>query len=82
MRQTAQLLCFLLSFRVGSASTSWVVSSARVQPESIKKVHVVQSCHLDVGFADYGVGIINEYFDHHFPLAIATARALVLPPTT
>ena len=24
------------------------------------EVHVVQSCHLDVGFADFGVSIINE----------------------
>ena len=25
--------------------------------------------HLDIGFADSSQGIINRYFDHHFPLA-------------
>ena len=32
-------------------------------------VHVINSCHLDIGFADSSQGIINRYFDHHFPLA-------------
>jgi hypothetical protein len=35
----------------------------------IKVVHVINSCHLDIGFADSSQGIINRYFDHHFPLA-------------
>jgi hypothetical protein len=34
-----------------------------VPPSSIKKVHVVQSCHLDVGFVDLAVNIVNRYFD-------------------
>ena len=36
---------------------------------AIKTVHVINSCHLDIGFADSSAGIINEYFDHHLPLA-------------
>ena len=30
---------------------------------------MINSCHLDIGFADSSQGIINRYFDHHFPLA-------------
>jgi hypothetical protein len=42
----------------------------------IKVVHVINSCHLDIGFADSSVGIINRYFDHHFPTAIAVGQGL------
>ena len=37
----------------------------------IKVVHVINSCHLDIGFADSAAGIINRYFDHHLPAAAA-----------
>lgn len=40
----------------------------------IKVVHVINSCHLDIGFADSSQGIINRYFDHHFPLAAAEGK--------
>eukprot|EP01116_Phalansterium_solitarium_P018609 TRINITY_DN499_c0_g1_i1.p1 TRINITY_DN499_c0_g1~~TRINITY_DN499_c0_g1_i1.p1 ORF type:complete len:799 (-),score=301.91 TRINITY_DN499_c0_g1_i1:735-3131(-) len=43
---------------------------------TITTVHVVQSCHLDVGFADSSVGIINLYFDHHFPMAIQVGQQM------
>ena len=43
-------------------------SPPATHPE-IKVVHVINSCHLDIGFADSSEGIINRYFDHHFPLA-------------
>ena len=40
------------------------------KPEpAVSVVHVINSCHLDIGFADSSQGIINRYFDHHFPLA-------------
>ena len=42
----------------------------------IKSVHVIQSCHLDVGFADFAVTIINEWFHVFFPRALALGRAL------
>ena len=42
----------------------------------ITSVHVVQSCHLDVGFANSAVGITNLYFDHHIPYAIEVANKL------
>ena len=31
----------------------------------VKKVHVVQSCHLDIGFANTSVSIINRYVGKH-----------------
>ena len=51
---------------------------------AVTKVHVVQSNHLDVGFCDgssnegYGLipAVLNNYFEHHLPLAINTSRAL------
>ena len=36
----------------------------------VKVVHVINSCHLDIGFVDSSVGIINLYFDKHIPQAI------------
>lgn len=42
----------------------------------IKTVHVVQACHLDVGFANTAAGIVNLYFDTHFPHAISWAKQL------
>ena len=42
----------------------------------ITSVHVIQSCHLDVGFADFAVNIINEWFHVFFPRALALGRAL------
>jgi len=38
--------------------------------EGIRTVHVVQTCHLDVGFADTAAGIINRY--HGFLLNAAS----------
>ena len=42
----------------------------------ITKVHLIQSCHLDVGFTDSAAGVINRYLTHHIPTAIASANAL------
>ena len=46
-------------------------AAAKCMPtyDDVKVVHVINSCHLDIGFADSSQGIINRYFDHHFPLA-------------
>ena len=46
----------------------------KAHPE-IEVVHVINSCHLDIGFADSSQGIINRYFDHHFPLAAQEGKA-------
>ena len=58
------------------AGTSWVRPTARVLPSSIRKVHLVQACHLDVGFTGLAIDVVNDYFDTFFPAAIATAKAL------
>ena len=42
------------------AGGAWVSARAPVQPASIKKVHVIQSCHLDVGFSDLAIVIVNK----------------------
>eukprot|EP01043_Picozoa_sp_COSAG02_P017275 COSAG02_NODE_780_length_17266_cov_3.939244_3_plen_698_part_00 len=44
--------------------------------KAIKTVHVVQSCHLDVGFADTCAGITNRYFDKFYLDVIETATNL------
>ena len=43
---------------------------------NVTKIYLVSSCHLDLGFADSLVNIVNEYFDKHFPNAINTANEL------
>ena len=53
-----------------------VIAAPPVDPATIHTVHVVQSCHLDMGFADFSTNIINRFFYEHFPLAIKTAAAL------
>jgi hypothetical protein len=42
----------------------------------ITSVHVIQSCHLDVGFADTAANIINEWFHKFFPLALSLGEEL------
>tara|TARA_B110000208_G_scaffold130755_1_gene158559 strand:- start:3591 stop:4208 length:618 start_codon:yes stop_codon:yes gene_type:complete len=42
----------------------------------IKVVHLIQSNHLDVGYTDTAVGVINEYFETFFPRAIAIGAAM------
>lgn len=42
----------------------------------ITTVHVVHGCHLDVGFANTSVDIVNLWFDKYFPLAHKVGRAL------
>ena len=60
----------------------WVSASAAVQPSAIRKVHVIQSCHLDVGFSDLAVNIVNKYFDTFLPEAIAIAKELAAANST
>eukprot|EP01047_Picozoa_sp_COSAG01_P099469 COSAG01_NODE_29479_length_636_cov_1.713222_1_plen_145_part_01 len=44
--------------------------------DDVEVVHVINSCHLDIGFVNSSVGIINLYFDHHIPLAISVGKEL------
>lgn len=43
---------------------------------NITTVHVVSSCHLDIGFKALSASVINEYFTRHIPLAIQIAGEL------
>lgn len=38
--------------------------------EGVERVHVVIMTHLDVGFTDFAVSVINTYFHQYFPAAI------------
>ena len=42
----------------------------------VKHVHVITSCHLDIGFKDTAAGILNLYFDHHIPLAVSHGKLI------
>ena len=39
-------------------------------------MHVVQACHLDVGFAQTALDIINLYFDIFIPEVLSVAAEL------
>ena len=54
----------------------WPPTSTVKDTTNITKVYLVSSCHLDLGFADSLVNIVNRYFDDFFPAAIKTAREL------
>jgi hypothetical protein len=75
------LAAALAAAAIANAGDSWVRANARVLPSSIRKVHVVQACHLDVGFTGLAIEVVNLYFDEHFPSAIATAEQLALNTT-
>jgi len=48
---------------------------------AVTSVHVVQSCHLDVGFDGSIQQVLSEYFTRYIPNAIATAAAMRADPT-
>jgi hypothetical protein len=63
----------------GAVSGGWNsgVSSWLETPDaSVKVVHVINSCHLDIGFADTARNIVNDYFDKHLPLAASVGESL------
>ena len=55
-----------------------IMTAAVLAAVNITTVHVIESCHLDVGFANTSQGIINEYFTKHIPNALKTNRELRL----
>jgi len=48
----------------------------RCEDTAVTVVHVVQSCHLDVGFDGSILMVLNEYFTNYIPSAIETAKQL------
>ena len=71
---TLSVLVLCISF---SLSHSIEGSSLKLHAENVTTVHLVSSCHLDVGFADSAANIVNRYFDRFFADAISTADELV-----
>ena len=47
-----------------------------VRDVAIKTVHLIQSNHLDVGYTDNAVNVINKYFDLYFPRAAGVGAQL------
>jgi len=47
-----------------------------VDPLKIKKIHLIQMNHLDVGFTDTALNVVNLYFNKYFPQEIITANEL------
>lgn len=41
----------------------------------VKRILVMFKCHFDAGFVDTQYNVVQKYFKHYFPLAIAAARA-------
>lgn len=61
---------------------SW--TGPKCEDTPITTVHVVQSCHLDVGFANTAPGIVNLWFDHQLrdPVRILTPHGPFPSPLT
>ena len=56
----------------GGDSSAWL----RKPEPAVSVVHVINSCHLDIGFADTAQNIVNDYFDKHLPLAASVGAQL------
>ena len=41
---------------------------------SPQRIHVIFKTHLDVGYTDFAANVVQHYFDHFIPAAIALAR--------
>ena len=42
----------------------------------VKHVHVITSCHLDIGFKDTSANILNNYFDIFIPRAVEHGKLI------
>ena len=51
-----------------------VIHALRPDTSHIKNVHVVYSNHLDVGFTNFAIDVINDNFNEFFDRAIRTAE--------
>lgn len=76
-RESVLCLCVFVLCLSDSLSHSIGSSSFKIHANNVTTVHLVSSCHLDVGFADTAANIVNRYFDHFFAEAISTADELV-----
>eukprot|EP00117_Sycon_ciliatum_P028500 scpid54371/ scgid0629/ len=46
------------------------------QTSTPSKLHFVQSCHFDVGYADTAANIVNRYFDKYYAASMHTSEDL------
>lgn len=58
----------------GAASTT--EQGSTLDATQVRRVLAVFKCHLDIGFTDTQAKVIQQYFTHFFPQAIATIAAL------
>ena len=70
------LATFFFTSQPASSSEAINNNSTTVRSDDITKIYLISSCHLDLGFADSLVNIVNRYFDQHFPEAIKVANDL------
>ena len=47
-----------------------------LQASGIKRIHLIFKTHLDVGFTDFAANVVDSYFHHYIPKAIALAEQL------
>ena len=80
-RNCSSCLSFSANLTTDVAAAATVVSPSPIYP-NITTVHVINSCHLDIGFKDSSMNIINLYFDHHLPKAASVGRELRKLQTT
>jgi hypothetical protein len=59
-----------------STTASGKRNVTKVDASSIQRVHIVFSCHLDVGYARLIADIVNEWFDTYFPASIAASEKM------
>ena len=77
MNKMGEKLCGVFWSLVIIGSVAEATSSAEDgSPYSGKTVHVINSCHLDIGFKDTAASIVNLYFDQHIPNVVALGRKI------
>ena len=72
----AVLLTAFINFTFAEKDCFTAESCSRTPGTNITTVYLVSSCHLDVGFANTSVNIVNEYFDVYFPATIDIVKEM------
>lgn len=67
-----------------TATAPHVIHGGENQPSDaiaeVEEVHVVVMTHLDVGFTDFALSVIDRYFHTFYPAAIAYAQQIAANP--
>ncbi|ETO12693.1 hypothetical protein RFI_24683, partial [Reticulomyxa filosa] len=59
-----------------------ILAKISVDPDSINKVHLIVSNHLDVGFTNFSATVVNTYFDKYFAKARKAGEELAFENIT